>query len=120
MSVEEQMTRRIKLEAIQEHEAEVAEHWPFCRVPTLTVVNYYHQDVPWLLGEVERLKQRNHLEAAVVEAALAERRAGLAMKQTHLFIHPPGTERAWEDALDTYEAAADALLAFDGEEGGDE
>ena len=55
MSVEEQMTRRIKLEAIQEHAAEVAERWPFCCVLTLTVVNYYHEDVPWLLGEVERL-----------------------------------------------------------------
>ena len=54
MSVEEKMTRRIKLEAIQEHEAEVAERWPFCHVPTLTVVNYYHEDVPWLLGEVDR------------------------------------------------------------------
>ena len=54
MSVEEQMTRRIKLEAIQEHAAEVTERWPFCRVLTLTVVNYYHEDVPWLLREVER------------------------------------------------------------------
>ena len=57
-------------------------------------------------------EEKARLEAAVVAAALAERRAGLAMKQTHLFIHPPGTERVWEDALDAYEAAADALLAF--------
>lgn len=66
MSVEEKMTRRIKLEAIQEHEAEVAERWPFCHVPTLTVVNYYHEDVPWLLGEVERSRAENVRLTAVL------------------------------------------------------
>ena len=59
---------------------------------------------------------RADLEAAVVAAALAERRAGLAMNKGHLHESPPGTERAWLDALSAYEAATDALLAFYGEE----
>ena len=62
------------------------------------------------LAEGETEKER--LEAAVVEAALAERRAGLAMGKGHLHEAPPGTERAWDDAMDAYEAAADALLAL--------
>ena len=73
-------------------------------------------DVPFLLAEVERLTQCNQLEAAVVEAALAERRTGLAMQHGDLHEPPPGIERAWDDALDAYEVATDALLAFNDEE----
>jgi len=69
-----------------------------------------------LRAEVERLEQRNHLEAAVVAAALAERQAGLAMRKGHRFEAPYGTEDAWAVALSAYEAATDALLAFLDEE----
>ena len=64
--------------------------------------------------------ERARLEAAVVTAALAERRAELELTRGHLFEPPPGAEHAWLDALGAYEQAADALLAFRDEEAGDE
>jgi hypothetical protein len=60
-------------------------------------------------------EERARLEADVVQAALAERRASLALKNGHLHQVPPGAEQAWADALTAYEAAVDALLRFLGE-----
>jgi len=75
-----------------------------------------YKEIERLQAEVERLKQRNQLEAAVVAAALAERRAGYELTRGHLFEPPPGAEAGWLDALGAYEQAIDALLAFHGEE----
>ena len=66
-------------------------------------------DVPFLLAEVERLKRRNHLETAVVTAALAERQALLRERNT---FPARGGEAAWCDAVNAYCVAVDALLAF--------
>ena len=55
------------------------------------------------------------LEYAVVQAALAERRAIQAVHRWNLYGKIEGAERVWHDAVAAYEAAADALLAFLGE-----
>lgn len=66
-------------------------------------------------GISETKRRENELRADVVQAALAERRASLALKEGHLHQVPPGAEQAWADALTAHEAACDALLAFIGE-----
>ena len=78
-------------------------------------------DIPYLLAEVERLTAERHgerapLEYDVVQAALAERRAGLHMRAT-MAMHAAddAAVKAWNKALDANYAAVDALLAFMGE-----
>jgi hypothetical protein len=77
-----------------------------------------------LRAEVERLtaerdSERARLEAAVVEAALAERRAELAYDAMAASVWPSQydteTTRAVYASRKAYEAAVDALLAFVGE-----
>ena len=65
-------------------------------------------DVLCLIGEVERLKQRNHLESAVVEAALAERKA---------WRSPTYEGASWYAAMNAYNDTVAALIAFRSEEG---
>jgi len=70
-------------------------------------------DIPYLLAEIDRLDaEEARLGAALIEAALVERRASLALKQGHLHQAPAGADQTWADALTAYEAAVDALLAF--------
>ena len=61
-----------------------------------------------LRAEVERLEQRNHLEAAVVAAALTLRRA----ENEKTFPAKMGWSEAWGRGVDTLGEATDALLAF--------
>ena len=77
-------------------------------------------DIPFLFAEVERLEQRNHLEAAVVAAALAVRRADLSRHPGSDYVPHYAANVAWYKASDAYHAAIDALLAFRDEEAGDE
>ena len=60
--------------------------------------------------------ERVRLETDVVQAALAERRAGLHMRAT-MAMHAAddAAVKAWNKALDANYAAVDALLAFLGE-----
>ena len=55
-----------------------------------------------------RNRQRARLEADVVQAAMAERRAGLRLLEGHNFETTPEAEKAWNVALDAYEDAVDA------------
>jgi len=59
-------------------------------------------------AEVERLEQRNQLEAAVVAAALTLRRA----ENEKTFPAKMGWSEAWGRGVDTLGEATDALLAF--------
>jgi hypothetical protein len=60
----------------------------------------------------ERDSEQARLEANVVQAALAERRAGLHLRDGSGHIPPQGADAAWGAALDAYYVAVDALLAF--------
>ena len=55
------------------------------------------------------------LRDAIVEAALAKRRAGRRLREARNSETAVGADRAWNGALRAYEQAADALLAFLGE-----
>ena len=61
---------------------------------------------------LEESDERARLESAVVQAALAERRASLALKGRRNGSGPFGAAQAWTAALMALEAAVDALLAF--------
>ena len=63
-------------------------------------------------AEVERLEQRNQLEAAVVAAALAVRRADLSRHPGSDYVPHYAANVAWYKAIDAYHVAVDALLAF--------
>jgi len=94
----------------------VAYNWPIRHVEIRDcLVELYY-----LLAEVERLEQRNRLEATVVAAALAERRAELDYMRMNGITYRVFRKAGSPEMERAYDLAVDALLAFNGEEAGDE
>lgn len=61
---------------------------------------------------LDRARHELEMRAAVVDAALTGRRAGLRLRECHNFEAPPEAEKTWNAAMYAYEQAVDALLAF--------